>query len=89
PGDTLLLIEVSESSLEYDRSVKLPFYAGAGIPEIWILDLAAGEVESHSGPRPGASLGGYGTRRRYGRGEEVLSQTVPGLALDVSGILGG
>ncbi|MBA2443054.1 MAG: Uma2 family endonuclease, partial [Rubrobacter sp.] len=42
PGDTLLLIEVSESSLEYDRSVKLPFYAGAGIPEIWILDLAAG-----------------------------------------------
>lgn len=86
-GDALLVIEVSESSLEYDRNIKLPLYAGAGIPEVWIVDLAAGEVESHSGPR--ASTGGYGTTRRYARGEEAVSETVSGLSLPVSGILGG
>lgn len=87
PGDALLLVEVSESSLEYDRSAKLPLYAGAGIPEVWILDLASGEVESHSGPR--ASTGGYATRRRYGRGEEAVSETASGLALPVNDMLGG
>lgn len=87
PGDALLLIEISESSLAYDRSVKLPLYAGSGIPEVWVVDLAAGEAEAHSGSR--SSTGGYGTRRRYGRGEEIVSETVPGLELAVSGILGG
>lgn len=91
PGseDALLLIEVSESSLEYDQSVKLPLYAGFGIPEVWIVDLAAGEVESHSGPRSGSPIGDYGLRRRYRRDEKVVSETVPGLALSMSGILGG
>ncbi len=89
PGDALLLIEVSDSSLEYDRSVKLPLYAGSGIPEVWIVDLAAGEVESHSGPRSGSPNGGYGTRKLYNRDEEVVSQTVSGLSLAVEGILGG
>lgn len=84
PRDTLLLIEVSESSLEYDRSVKLPLYAGAEVPEVWIVDLAGGEVESHSGPRSG----GYQTTRRYGRGEEAVSETMPALRLSVDGILG-
>lgn len=61
PGDTLLLIEVSDSSLEYDRSVKLPLYAGVGIPEAWVVDLASGEVESDSAPQHGV----YGLTRRH------------------------
>lgn len=85
PRDALLLIEVSDSSLEYDRSVKLPLYGGASVPEVWIVDLAGGEVESHSGPRSG----GYQTTRRYGRGEEAVSGTVSALRLSVDGILGG
>lgn len=89
PGDTLLLVEVSDSSLEYDRSVKLPLYAGAGIPEVWIVDLAAGEIESHSGPRPGSPTGGYGTRKLYSRGEEMVSQTISELKLSVGEVLGG
>jgi Uma2 family endonuclease len=87
PGDALLLIEVSENSLEYDRNVKLSLYAGFGIPEVWIVDFPAGEVESHSSPR--ASVGGYGTTRRYAHGEGAVSETVSGLRLPVSGLLGG
>ena len=36
----LLLIEVSDTTLAYDRGVKLPLYAKAGITEVWIVDLA-------------------------------------------------
>ena len=85
PGDALLLVEVSESSLEYDRSVKLPLYAGAGIPEVWVVDLASNEIESHSVPQRGA----YGVTRRYHRGDEIASESVAGLKLGVDGILGG
>ena len=49
--DTLLLIEVAESSLRYDRSTKLRLYAEAGIPEYWIVDCAAEAVEIHRSPR--------------------------------------
>ena len=40
PGDVLLIVEVSESSLHHDRSVKVPLYARHGIPEVWIIDVA-------------------------------------------------
>ena len=50
PADTLLIIEVADASLQYDREVKLPLYAGAGIPEYWIVNLPAREVEVHRSP---------------------------------------
>src|SRR5205814_756552 len=52
--DTLLVIEVSQSPLMYDRDVKVPLYAAAGIPEIWIENLQAElllvyrDLEGHS-----------------------------------------
>ena len=45
PADVLLLIEVADSSLEYDRGFKLALYAAAGIPELWIAKPRTGEVE--------------------------------------------
>ena len=39
PADVLLLIEVADSSAQFDRTVKLPMYARAGIAEVWIIDL--------------------------------------------------
>jgi len=50
--DVYLLVEVSESSLAFDREVKLPLYARHGIPEVWIVDVLAERVEVHrsSGP---------------------------------------
>jgi Uma2 family endonuclease len=45
--DALLVIEVAESSLAYDRSTKLRLYAEAGIPEYWVVDCLAESVEIH------------------------------------------
>jgi Uma2 family endonuclease len=50
PGDVLLLVEVSDTTLAYDRDVKRPLYARAGIPEVWILDLEAQQIEVHREP---------------------------------------
>ncbi|MEM0326364.1 MAG: Uma2 family endonuclease [Desulfurococcaceae archaeon] len=47
PEDVLLIIEVAESSLEGDRNLKLPLYAKAAIPEVWLVNLADGELESY------------------------------------------
>jgi Uma2 family endonuclease len=50
--DVLLLIEVADSSLAYDRSTKLRLYAEAGIPEYWVVDCTVETVEVHRGPGP-------------------------------------
>jgi Uma2 family endonuclease len=50
--DALLVIEVAESSLAYDRSTKLRLYAAAGIQEYWVVDCAAETVEVHRAPGP-------------------------------------
>jgi Uma2 family endonuclease len=39
PADVLLIVEVADSSLEYDRRTKAPLYARHGVPELWIADL--------------------------------------------------
>jgi Uma2 family endonuclease len=50
--DVLLLIEVADSSLAYDRSTKLRLYAEAGIPEYWVIDCVAEAVETYRHPGP-------------------------------------
>ena len=50
--DVLMLIEVADSSLAYDRSTKLRLYAEAGIPEYWVVDCAAESVEVYRTPGP-------------------------------------
>jgi Uma2 family endonuclease len=51
-ADVLLLIEVAESSLAYDRSTKLRLYAEAGVAEYWLIDCAAEAITVHRGPGP-------------------------------------
>jgi Uma2 family endonuclease len=87
PEDVLLLAEVADTSIEYDRSVKLPLYARSGIPEVWILDPDSGTVEVHAGPNPSLP-GGYETVRRVGRDSELRSETVEGLTLRARDVLG-
>ncbi|HWP38558.1 MAG TPA: Uma2 family endonuclease [Gemmatimonadales bacterium] len=84
PADVLLVIEVADSSLEYDREVKLPLYARAGIPEAWLVNLPADHVELHREPRPE----GYASVRIARRGETVQSLVLEGVALSVEEILG-
>ena len=50
--DVLMLIEVADSSLAYDRSTKLRLYAEAGIPEYWVVDCAAEAVDVYRSPGP-------------------------------------
>ena len=69
-ADTLLLIEVADSSLRYDRKVKLPLYARHGVPELWIVDLEGGTVEVCREPRGDGYAGDLarGSGRRAGAG---------------------
>jgi hypothetical protein len=85
PEDVLLLVEVSNSSLRYDREVKLPLYARHGIPEVWIVDVAARAVEVHR--RPAGE--GYAEALRVAPPGGVLEPSaLPGLRLPVADILG-
>ncbi len=84
PEDVLLLIEVSDTTLSYDRNVKLPRYARAGIPEVWIFDLEGCRVEVHAVP----STEGYGLSREFGPGESARSESVEGLSAVVDEVLG-
>jgi Uma2 family endonuclease len=84
PEDVLLLIEVSDTSLSYDRNVKLPLYARAGIPEVWIVDLASETIERHTEP----TAEGYRLVRRTRRGETLRSEGLGALVLPVDAVLG-
>jgi len=84
PGaaDVLLLVEVSDSSLAYDRGRKLALYAQFGVPEVWIVDLAGSAVEIYRGPKEGAySL----TERRTGG--SLTPDLVPSAAIDIAALL--
>lgn len=54
PADTLLVIEVADTSLRYDRERKLPLYARQGVPEAWLVDLRARRLVRYRNLRDGA-----------------------------------
>lgn len=86
PGtdDILLVIEVAVSSLEHDRDVKLPLYAAAEVPEVWLVNLPGDTIAVYRDPGPG----GYATVRIARRGDSLDALRLPGVALLVSDILG-
>ena len=51
--DSLLVIEVSDTTYHYDRKIKAPLYARAGVPELWIVDCQHRQVEVHTGAKAG------------------------------------
>ncbi|HEY3137418.1 MAG TPA: Uma2 family endonuclease [Blastocatellia bacterium] len=84
PADVLLIIEVADTSAEYDRSLKLPLYARAGIPETWLMVLPKDTIEVHSHPVHDK----YQKVQRLRRGKTLVSPTVPGLSFKVDQLLG-
>jgi Uma2 family endonuclease len=80
-GDVLLLIEVSESSLAYDRSTKLALCAKFSVPEVWIADLLGATVEVYREPRDQA----YASRERLVSGS-LAPALVSGATIDVAGL---
>lgn len=84
PQDVLLAIEVADTSLHYDREVKVPLYAESGIPELWIVDLAGRGVEVYSKPEANR----YGTLLRVAQDEALQVAALPECRIKVSEILG-
>ena len=84
PADVLLIVEVADTSEEYDRRTKAPLYARHGIPEFWIVDLNRDRITRYLDPTPG----GYATTRVFRRGELLSPLAFPALALAVDDVLG-
>ena len=81
-ADVLLLIEVADSSLAFDRGAKLALYASHGILEVWIVDLVGRAVEIGRTP----SAAGYAERLRLSDGD-VSPALVPGLTIGLAELL--
>ena len=71
PREVGLVVEVSDATLERDRSLKHQIYAHAGIPVYWIANLRAGRLEVHTEPSGPAAEPGYGRRHELGPGDSV------------------
>ena len=83
PEDVLLLIEVSDTTVDFDRNEKLPLYARAGIPEVWIANLRDRRVEVYTEPVDGA----YSNVRHFEAGDSVPPRHFPDIALPVERII--
>jgi Uma2 family endonuclease len=82
PADVLLLLEVADTTLAFDRDTKLPLYARHGVPEVWILDLDAERLEIYR--EPGA--GGYRRKLERRETESIAPAALPTAALQVGAI---
>ena len=84
PADVLLIIEVADTTLAYDRQVKMPLYAKAGVAEVWIINLTEEQIEIYAEPADGT----YQTIVNFRRGEEARAHTIANLAVSVADVLG-
>lgn len=81
--DMLLVIEVSESSLRYDREIKVPLYARHGTPEAWIFDLQHNQLLVYGGLADGA----YRTNAVVTEPKQMIVAALPDIAIDLAGVL--
>ncbi|MEG3898046.1 MULTISPECIES: Uma2 family endonuclease [unclassified Microcoleus] len=84
PSQVLLLIEVSDSTVDYDRHIKVPIYARSLIQEVWLVDLVENCLEVYR--QPGAN--GYSLMLKFWRGQQVAPLAFPDLEVSVDFILG-
>jgi Uma2 family endonuclease len=84
PADVLLVVEVAETSLEYDREEKLPRYAQVLIPEVWLIDVERETVTQYTQP-DGTR---YCSEQLLERSQVIVSDTVSNLRLSVARIFG-
>ena len=68
-SDVFLAVEVADSSLPYDKDIKLPLYAKYGIPEVWIINLSQDQIEAYSEPVEGS----YRNNFIYRRNQTIFS----------------
>lgn len=83
PSTVLLVIEVSDTSLKKDRTVKGPLYAEAGVPEYWTVNLVERRVELHRSP----AAGRYGAVTHVGDDGVVAPEAFPDVVIPVAALL--
>ena len=83
PRDILLVIEVADTTLAYDRDVKMPLYARTGIPEAWLVDLVAGAITVYREPGPE----GYRDVVTVTRNDTLRPRFLPDAAITAAEIL--
>jgi Uma2 family endonuclease len=84
PADVLLVIEVSDTTVEYDRDIKLGLYARHGIPEVWLLNVNAREITVCLEPADGQ----YRLVRKPRANESVSPGALPAISLSLVQIEG-
>ena len=84
PDDALLVVEVMDSSVAYDRRVKLPIYARAGVPEVWLVNVNRNTVEMWRDPVPD----GYREQRLVDRDSTIAALAFPDVQLLVQDLVG-
>jgi Uma2 family endonuclease len=80
--DALLVIEIADTSLAYDRGMKARLYASHGVREYWVINAATLVTAVHT--RPSAT--GYGEMKEIGPGDSVSPTLVPALAISLATI---
>jgi Uma2 family endonuclease len=84
PQDVLFLMEVSDASLRYDRNVKVPLYAAAGIPEVWVEDAKNDILYVYRDPRDGS----YSVMIEAKRGDFISPLAFPDIQFPIDHLLG-
>jgi Uma2 family endonuclease len=84
PEDILLLIEVSDSTLTFDRDQKALLYARAGVSETWVVDPTGSQIFVMRSPHPD----GYHSIRVVGRSGEVNIEALDGVVLHADNMMG-
>jgi Uma2 family endonuclease len=80
--DILLIVEVADTSLRYDRNDKLQLYASAGIPEYWVVSVEGEWLEIYRTPTDR----GYDESRRLQRADTIAPLCFPDVVITVSDI---
>jgi Uma2 family endonuclease len=79
-ADVFLLIEVADTTLAYDRDIKIPLYARHGVPEVWLFDLQGRSLSVHRDPGPN----GYRQVLTPGTNETVSPVLLPHVKIDLA-----
>ncbi|BAY47346.1 hypothetical protein SAMD00079811_49640 [Scytonema sp. HK-05] len=84
PNDIFLIIEVADTTVKYDREVKIPLYAEDNITEVWLVDINEQCVEVYREP----TADGYQSVQKLTRGESLAIQAFGDVNITVDEILG-
>jgi Uma2 family endonuclease len=84
PEDILLVVEIAETSVEYDRSFKIPRYAQSNIIETWLFDLKNKRIEMHRNPMNDI----YQEIRIAQKGQQISCINFPNITFSVDDLLG-